>query len=133
MYNLGEIEPGLKVNLGSCPKAMDMSKSDQFLAIKYVQGVRVFDLDKATKIDHKLPKMECVNSPPGGHLVAFSHDSQSFMASTRMGPEKVLTYWSFCMDRTKSMMVHSNAPCVSELPMFLEPTNYSRAISMIMV
>lgn len=101
------------MNLGSCPKAMDLSKNDQYLAIKYAQGVRIFDLEKATKIDHKLSKVESASNPPGGHLVAFSHDSQSFMASTRMGPEKVLTYWSRCMDKSKHMVVQSNAPCVS--------------------
>lgn len=114
MYNIGEHEPGLKINLGACPKAMDISKNDQFLAIKYPQGVRIFDLDRATKIDHKLPKIENAKAVPGGHWVAFSHDSQSFMASTRIGPEKVLTYWSQCMDKSKHVVAQSNAPCVSQ-------------------
>ena len=104
----------LRINLGSCPKALDLSKNDQYLAIKYAQGVRLFDLEARTKIDHKLPKMESANNPPGGHLIAFSHDSQSFMASTRVGPDKVLTYWSHCMDKSKPLIVDSNAPCVSQ-------------------
>ncbi|KAK5954898.1 hypothetical protein OHC33_003577 [Knufia fluminis] len=111
VYNLGDLEPGFKVNLGSCPKAMEMSKDDKYLAIKYAHVVRIFDLHERKKIDHKLPKMEGTKTIPGGHLVAFAHDSQSFMASTRMGPEKVLTYWSWCMDTAKHSVVHSNAPC----------------------
>lgn len=109
---MSELEAGLNVNLGACPKAMDVSKNDQYLAIKYPQGVRIFDLDRATKIDHKLPKLDSAKAVPGGHLVTFAHDSQSFMASTRIAPEKVLTYWSRCMDRSKHVVAQSNAPCV---------------------
>lgn len=132
MYRIGESEPLIKINLGSCPKAIDLSRNDQYLAIKYAQCVRIFNLENATKIDHKLPKMEGTTSPPGGHLVAFSHDSQSFMASTRMGPEKVLTYWSDCMNRTKPLVVHSNAPCVSpRMLLYTLELTFSRAILMI--
>ena len=121
MYNLGDVVPGFRVNLASCPKAMEMSRDDRFLAIKYAPVVRMFDLQAAKKIDHKLPKPEGTKAIPGGHMVSFAHDSLSFMDSTRMGPEKVLTYWSWCMDTTKHMIVHSNAPCVSPHPAKYEP------------
>lgn len=113
MFNVGSIEPCLEMRLASCPKAMDLSRDDRLLAIKYAPVVRIFDIENRSKIDHKLPRAEGTKVVPGGHLVAFSHDSHSFMASTRMGPEKVVTYWSYCMDTRKNVTVQSNAPCVS--------------------
>lgn len=101
---------------------MEMSKDDKYLAIKYAPVVRIFDLHERKKIDHRLPKMEGTKTIPGGHLVTFSHDSLSFMASTRMGPEKVLTYWSWCMDTAKHIVVHSNAPCVGRNRFFMNVT-----------
>jgi len=86
--DLGDLEPMFKVNLGSCPKAMEMSKDDKYLAIQDAPVVRLFDLHERKKIHHKLPKMDGTKTIPGGHPMSFSHDSQSFMVSTRVDQKR---------------------------------------------
>lgn len=132
MFQLGSVSPGFHTRLPSCPKSMEMSKDDRYLAIKYSQVVRMFDLPGNKKIDHKLPKMESTSTIPGGHMLAFAHDSVSFMAATRTAPEKVVTYWSHCMDTSKHKTVHSTAPCVSRESESGLQADFNRVISVIM-
>lgn len=93
--------------------AIDVSRDDRYVAIKFGNVARILDLEKGQKLDHKLPRPEDGKPGPCGHHIAFAHDCKSFMASTRVGPEKVITYWSHCMERSKPLAVQSTAPCVS--------------------
>lgn len=113
-------EPIRQWRIESLPFAMAFSRDDHYIALKFAYHLQLFDpLTKGT-IHHQLP---CQNSRSGrsNHLVTFSHDSLSIIASTRYEPEKVITYWSECTNPSRSNKVESSAPFVSDI--FLSTTN----------
>ena len=86
-----------------------MSRNDNFVAAKFSRTVKVYQIDSKSSCQHNLP------SPKGqgrhrNHLIAFSNDSTSFVATTRYEPEKVITYWSECTNSQKATSVEGTAP-----------------------
>lgn len=116
IFRLGESVKFAEWDLPKSPGAIDISRDDRHLALKYTPLVRLYDLQRAGFfIDHRLPMHDSSRPGSGNHLVSFSHDSQSFMASTRFQPERVYTYWSNCAQspNNRPVTVSSSAPFVS--------------------
>jgi len=91
---------------------MALSPNDYHLAMKFGNYVRIFDILNGTFFYHKLP-VQNGRSGPNDHLIAFSTDGISFIASTRFEPEKVISYVGNCQDMSNGNTIESNAPYVS--------------------
>jgi hypothetical protein len=98
--------------LDSLPSAMAVSRNDCYIALKYSRCVYIYEIATGGTFYHELPALSG-RSGRGNHIVAFATDSQSFMASTRYEPEKVITYWSECTNSSRAKSVESSAPFVS--------------------
>lgn len=90
---------------------MAVSRNDRYIALKFSRHVQIFDTTSGGSFHHDLPQQ---NSRSGlnNHLVAFSSNSLSFIASTRYEPEKVISYWSECTKPCLTNIVESTAPFV---------------------
>lgn len=90
---------------------MAVSRNDRYIALKFSRYVQIFDTTGGGSFRHDLPHQ---NSRSGlnNHLVAFSDNSLSFIASTRYEPEKVVSYWSECTQPSMTNIVESTAPFV---------------------
>lgn len=106
--------PVLQSRIEGSPFAMAVSRSDQYVALKFSRFVLIFDTISTEFIRHELPYKNN-RSGLNNNLVSFSSDSSSFIASTRYEPEKVITYWSDCAIPSKTNRVESSAPfvCIS--------------------
>ncbi len=96
------------------PLRMAVSRNDQYVALKYGSYVGILDTVSGIIFSHKLPTLGG-RSGPNDHLVAFSNDCLSFVASTRYEPEKVVTFTAGCQGSPNSYSVESSAPYVSSL------------------
>lgn len=93
----------------SQPHAIAMSRNDNLIAAKFSKTVRIFEVESGNVFQHTLPKPKS-RAGRGNHLVTFSTDSLSFVATTRYEPEKVVTYRSECNSASKATVVESSAP-----------------------
>ena len=93
----------------SQPHAIAVSRNDKLVAAKFSKFVRIFEIDSGNTFQHTLPKPKS-RAGRGNHLVTFSTDSLSFVATTRYEPEKVVTYRSECNNASKATVVESSAP-----------------------
>lgn len=91
---------------------MAVSSNDQYIALKYASHVDIVDISTSRIHHHKLPSQKG-RSGPNDHLVAFSTDCCSIVASTRTEPEKVKTYHCDCVDPSKFTVIDTSAPFVS--------------------
>jgi hypothetical protein len=101
-----------EIELEQVPFKMALSSNDHYLALKFGNYVRIFDILNGTFFHHKMP-VQNGRCGPNDHLIAFSTDGLSFIASTRFEPEKVISYFSNCQDPSNGSSVESNAPYVS--------------------
>jgi hypothetical protein len=110
--------PVHEMELEEVPFKMAMSSNDHYIALKYGSYVRIVDtLTGRPPFYHNLPSHNS-RCGPNDHLIAFSTDSLSFVASTRFEPEKVISYFCDCRDPSLARTVHSSAPYVSFLYSF---------------
>lgn len=86
-----------------------MSRNDKLVAAKFSRTVKIFQIEDGATFRHELPPSKS-RSGRGNHLVTFSVDSLSFVASTRYEPEKVVTYWSECTNSSNARVMESSAP-----------------------
>lgn len=93
------------------PFAMAVSRNDRWIALKFSRHVQVFDATSGGSFHHDLP-IQNSRSGLNNHLVTFSSDSSSFIASTRYEPEKVITHWSECAKPSITNILESKAPFV---------------------
>src|SRR5207249_823305 len=75
----------------------------------------ILDMLSGKVFHHELPHQNG-RSGRGNHLVAFSNNCLSFVASTRYEPEKVISYWGECTIPSKNHSVESEAPFVRLSP-----------------
>jgi hypothetical protein len=94
------------------PRRMAISSNDHYVALKFGSYVRIVDTLSSATYHHPLP-FQNGHCGPNDHLVSFSTDCLSFVASTRFEPEKVVTYFCDCLNPSNGRIAESAAPSVS--------------------
>ncbi|CAG8953761.1 hypothetical protein HYFRA_00006652 [Hymenoscyphus fraxineus] len=102
-------DPAHEFEVEQVPVKLAISNNDHYVAIKFENYVRILDTLSGTTFHHKLAA-QTGRSGANDHLIAFSTDNLSFIASTRHEPEKVVSYFCECQSPANGRTVESSAP-----------------------
>ncbi|CAG8975001.1 hypothetical protein HYALB_00012133 [Hymenoscyphus albidus] len=102
-------DPAHEFEVEQVPVKLAVSNNDHYIAIKFENYVRILDTLNGTTFHHKLAA-QTGQSGANDHLIAFSTDDLSFIASTRHEPEKVVSYLCECQSPANGKTVESSAP-----------------------
>lgn len=113
VYIDGVVSPAHEIEVEQVPVKLAVSNNDHYVAVKFENYVRVLDTLNGRTFHHKLAT-QTGRSGPNDHLITFSTDCLSFIASTRHEPEKVVSYFCECQSPANGKTVDSSAPYVSD-------------------
>jgi hypothetical protein len=111
-----------EMEIEQVPVKLAVSANDHYVGLKFGTYVRILDVLSGSLFHHKLPS-QTGRCGANDHLLSFSTDCLSFIASTRSEPEKVISYYCECQSPANGNFVESSAPYVSL------PTIFERGLS----